>query len=896
MPGTTTDRHHFKAVPAVLFLLAAALAVSASSGLAANLLVNPSFEQNSGHVVPLGWTRFEPPTAQHFGLPPLGNFWIESSNAIVSAQSGLLYFKEWGACFNGTNNAAGIYQDLSSAPGSTYQASGWFFTRGSDVLGANSYVWVEVSFLGASSSLLALYKSDSFNASMGADTWFQYHVTNACNIASPVSIGDPFFNTYAVTGAVSQLVAPPGTTKVRYRFVYVQAASEGGSCYLDSAVLDQVTGNVPPVIGNFFPLNMIFVNPSDGISFNVSSPSGATINNSGIGLVLNGTNVSASLAISGTASSKNVTYHGLQSNMVYTASVTVTDVFNLTASASTYFETTWVGVPPILYLWEAEDFDFANGMYYNHPALCNTVGTPNCYFGTVGVEGVDEHSTGTAPNHQYRPDDAVGTLISGDYARKDHFLAGVFDYRIDPFNGTMWLNYTRDWTNGTYWVIGRLSTDVGLNGALTLSVVNPDTTTTELGTFAINGGLGWSTFQNVYLRDFNGNNALVTLNGKQTLQLTSGGNLLPNYFMLVAAQADQPVLSKMYPSGTHPFEPTNAFSFTVTALGSSFPTGGIQLNLDGVDVSSNLVLTGTASARNVLYPNLLPDATHVAIISATNELGRGIRVTNRFDTFSEGNFMVDAEDFDYGGGLFLSNWTPEGYADYLGPFTAVTNIDFQHTTLSGEVFQYRQVGIPQDGLGDHDWLRTNWIAYGARDYVLVYFAGGDWANYTRQYPAGNFYAYVRTSGDGPFSMYLDRVASGTGTVNQVTERLGRFGGMGKNYTTYDWVQLTDDALAAPAVVKLDGVTTLRLTTGGNCNPNYFMLVPASGITLTARSSGGNTVLSFPSQAGVVYRVFYRTNLASGNWTLLSTLVGNGAVTSVSDAPTGAARFYRVVAP
>ena len=45
----------------------------------------------------------------------------------------------------------------------------------------------------------------------------------------------------------------------------------------------------------------------------------------------------------------------------------MTDAFNLTASASTYFETTWVGVPPVLYLWEAEDFDFTNGLYYNYP-------------------------------------------------------------------------------------------------------------------------------------------------------------------------------------------------------------------------------------------------------------------------------------------------------------------------------------------------------------------------------------------------------------------------------------------------------------------------------------------------------------------------------------------------
>ena len=53
-------------------------------------------------------------------------------------------------------------------------------------------------------------------------------------------------------------------------------------------------------------------------------------------------------------------------------------------------------------------------------------------------------------------------------------------------------------------------------------------------------------------------------------------------------------------------------------------------------------------------------------------------------------------------------------------------------------------------------------------------------------------------------MYLDQVVSGAGTVNQVTRRLGHFGGVGKDYITYDWVPLTDDGLAAPAVVTLNG--------------------------------------------------------------------------------------------
>jgi len=180
--------------------------------------------------------------------------------------------------------------------------------------------------------------------------------------------------------------------------------------------------------------------------------------------------------------------------------------------------------------------------------------------------------------------------------------------------------------------------------------------------------------------------------------------------------------------------------------------------------------------------------------------------------------------------------------------------------------------------------------------VLVFFAGTDWANFTRQYPTGSFYVYVRSSGDGPFSMYLDQVVSGAGTASQVTSRLGHFGGVGKDYNTFDWVPLTDDGLAAPAVVKLNGVTTLRLTTAGNCNPNYFMLVPASGITLTAARSGGNVVLSFPTQTGVNYRVFHRTDLTTGNWTLLTSVFGNGAGKSVTDPSTGTSRFYKVTAP
>jgi hypothetical protein len=887
----------------VLLILTVGLGLAVAPAQATNLLVNPGLETPpSGHIPystpppATGWTYFSPPEPPSY----FGDYWVQSISTDhgLAAHSGTFYWNEWSALNSGNTNVAGISQTFASAPGSTYQASGWLASASADAggLGPDGATWIQVEFLGANSNLLALYKSDNYTASMGLDTWFFYSVTNACDLSQPVAGGDPYFTTYAVTGSVSQLVAPIGTTMVRYRYAFSQTVVKGSSD-LDDAVLDQISGPIPPVINNLFPQTMIFVNPNDGISFNVSSPSGFTINNSGIHMALNGVDVSGSLAISGSSSNKNVTYSGLQSNSTYNVSITVTDSFNLMVSANTYFETTWVGVQPVTYLWEAEDWDFDSGMYVDNPDLCSADGNPNCYFGKAGVEGVDEHNT-SGKSGPFRPSDPMGQAPSGDYARPNLFEAGVQDYRIDPFNFGEWVNYTRDWPNSTNWVVARLASANG--GSLTLSVVNPDNTTTDLGTFTLlNGSGGYSTFDNVYLKDTNGNNANVILNGKATLRVTSypGGNLLPNFFMLVNAQLDLPVLSGIYPTGMHPFEPTNTLSFTVTAAGTTFPANGIKLNLDGIDVSSNLVITGSASTKNVVYPGLQTNAVHVAVITATNALGHGIVVTNQFDTFSQDNYMVEAEDFDYDSGQYISpdDWYPDAY---LG-FGATAGIDFQHSPIDGELFPYR-FGVPQSLVQNYGVeARQKFIDQGAYDYQLDNFGIGDWANYTDVYPTGDFYLYVRTTGlQGiPFTMYLDQIVSGAGTTNQATARLGQWSGVGINQQTYAWVPLTDSGLVAPSVVKLAGVGALRITTPtGDCYPNYFMLIPASGITLSAARSGNNVSIYFPTQTNATYRVFYRTNLTTGNWTYLTGILGNGLTKSATDTMPGTQRFYKVTSP
>jgi len=179
------------------------------------------------------------------------------------------------------------------------------------------------------------------------------------------------------------------------------------------------------------------------------------------------------------------------------------------------------------------------------------------------------------------------------------------------------------------------------------------------------------------------------------------------------------------------------------------------------------------------------------------------------------------------------------------------------------------------------------------------FGPGDWANYTGNYPAGEFDIYMRTAGLGSYSMYLEQVVSGAGTTNQTVKKLGDWNSVGINNATYAWVPLTDDGTGAPLAVSLGGVETLRLTTTtGDCYPNYFMLVPTTGISPSIAKLGANVVVSFPGEAGVTYGVYSRSNLSTGNWNLLTNVVVSpiDSVATVSIPVTNTAEFYKVGPP
>ena len=161
------------------------------------------------------------------------------------------------------------------------------------------------------------------------------------------------------------------------------------------------------------------------------------------------------------------------------------------------------------------------------------------------------------------------------------------------------------------------------------------------------------------------------------------------------------------------------------------------------------------------------------------------------------------------------------------------------------------------------------------------FGGGDWGNFTRNYPAGKYYVYGRLAGMAG-SVSLARVTGGWGTTNQTLQSLGTCTASttSQGWQIWTWCLLQNNGV--PTLLDVGGTNTLRVTSAGNVNANYFMLVPVQGIKLSAARSGTNVVISFPTQPGISYRVFSVSNLTSGAWSALATVPGDGTTKSVSD--------------
>ncbi len=249
---------------------------------------------------------------------------------------------------------------------------------------------------------------------------------------------------------------------------------------------------------------------------------------------------------------------------MYTAVISVTDVNGSPASSTVTFDT----LNP-LYTWEAEDYDYSDGQFFDNPQT-------NAYVGLSADPGVDSLTNADASlSYSYRGAGGLGDQPDSDSPPRSQYIGtGFTSYNVGWNDTGDWGNYTRIYPSGSYNMYIRAAngnaggTQLDTVATVTSGVGTPTQTTTNLGTFTIPGNGNWQGYVWAPLRDAGGNLVKVVLGGKSTLRVTAnaggGGNI--NFYALFPANTNVPVIDNLYPNGTSMFQRTNSLAFGVHLL------------------------------------------------------------------------------------------------------------------------------------------------------------------------------------------------------------------------------------------------------------------------------------------------------------------------------------------
>ena len=344
-----------------------------------------------------------------------------------------------------------------------------------------------------------------------------------------------------------------------------------------------------------------------------------------------------------------------------------------------------------------------------------------------------------------------------------------------------------------------------------------------------------------------------------------------------------PEVTDLVPANNALFYPASSglrFSASTIAPNRIDPAG-IQLVLNGEDVSGGLVVGGNATARTAQFNQLQPNTTYRARITVSDQAGRATTRDLTFDTFDLATaFVIEAEDYNHSSGQVVAGTPPAGYEGLAG----AADIDY-HDRTAAAAGVYRTA----DAVGlatSSDAPRARFTDVGATDYQVNAFRSGDWMNYTRPFPDQTYQVYLRVVGSARQDVRLDRIVGDAGTVNQTTSTLGLFL---VPSTAYTYVPLTD-SMGNLVKVALNGATTLRLTALASANPtlqlNYLLLVPtdpARSPYVAAVSPEENAFDVAPDSVVQALLVQGSTTVAAANVTL--TFDGNDVTSAAVVAAT-----------
>ncbi len=335
------------------------------------------------------------------------------------------------------------------------------------------------------------------------------------------------WNAVRVAGNLARFTGDGSLKTLR---VTIDSGGHNQNCFL--LMPADLSQNPPPFVTGFQPDSSSLFQFTNTSSFVVNSSVG--IASSNVTVNLDGVNVSA-LTFGGTSNLLTVSYP-VKTNALHTAIITMAD-----ASGTTRYTNTFATYKDTDYQWEAEDFDYTNGLFFDAQY--------NAYNQLAGVSGVDYfESDPNAANgsFSYRPAPGIPTGngdLGGELPRAQFTSGGgaATDYNIGYFGANSWANYTRHYPAGTYNVAiraaeGNAPTEQILY-RVTGGVGTASQTTVMLGTFNIPLS-GWSSWKWSQLVDGSGTPVQITLTGAQTT-LRLGGSLLGhdeanvNFLMLV---------------------------------------------------------------------------------------------------------------------------------------------------------------------------------------------------------------------------------------------------------------------------------------------------------------------------------------------------------------------------
>jgi hypothetical protein len=429
------------------------------------------------------------------------------------------------------------------------------------------------------------------------------------------------------------------------------------------------------------------------------------------------------------------------------------------------------------------------------------------------------------------------TTIGGNSRFNFYFLGGGSDYLIWDGNGVA--------DSGVPYTSEGLTLEFALRTADTYRLVIK----------SADGSATLASFDGAPLQGSSTVDSFICYN----LNAGGGGNLYFNQFQVTPTSLIPPEIQNVSPTNSSIFLDAGAttISFDVTSAFSTLATNVIKLSLNGVN-QTNLFFSGSPTSWHVTKSSgLSNNVFYQGLITAAD--GNGNHATNSFtfNTWTADIPFVEAEDYNYSSGKFLSGSFPDSFNGYAG-LRGTNGVDFldYDTTGTNHPNYYRTNDLPQvEPASDLD--HAGYAGGGYADYNLAFTQNGEWENYTRNFGTmgtTNYYVYARMSGFGASPvMLLERLANPTAT-NAVQPRapLGTFvcpsdTGGPQNYA---FIQLKD-FFSQPVAVRFPNTNTFRCTcigTDGSFNFNYLVFVPfTTASTLRPYITAG---FPFPGVTGI----------------------------------------------